>query len=358
MSYTPTFFFFLTEGKIVAHNLTTQKYYEIDQKTFEKFKILSGKGKTELSEKDLIDFQELGFDETSLKVIWEGDLPSHIVHQASRIRSPNTPRLSDEEYVNLYTELSANISQIPEKERIEGDILQLPEPSLDIFEGISLAHCFRQRKTSREFVSKPIELNQISNILFSCFGPIHGEKTTELSELGIRDVVLRRSSPSATGLASCDAVLWSNNINGLENGLYSYDESNHTLIKHPQKMTEEECVYALFDQFWLQNLASGIFIVNDMRRTWIKDIKCRGYLASLMECGHLSQNILLSATAYNLETWISGAFRDDFLQEKLSLPDYRFVSLFTGIGHGTGRMLSQHYIDLLEKRESTFPVNG
>ena len=358
MRYTPTYFFFLWEGKMVAHNLATQKYYEVDEKTFDKLISLSGMGKNKLSETDLREFQELGFDETNLKVMWDGDTPSHIAHQASRIRSQNTPQLSDEEYVNLYTELSASISQIPKKDLITGEVVSLPEPSLDQLENVSLGHCFRQRKTSRDFISKPIKLDQISNILFSCFGPIHGDKTTQLSDLGIRDVIFRRSSPSATGLASCDAILWSNNIIGLENGLYSYDESNHTLIKHELTMTETECVYALFDQFWIQNLASGIFIVNDMRRTWIKDLKCRGYLSSHQECGHLSQNILLSATAFNLKTWISGAFRDDFLQQKLSLPDYRFVSLFIGIGHGTGHMLSERYRNLLEKKENALSVNG
>jgi len=358
MSYSPSFFFFFSEGKIIGHSLITQKYYEIDQETFKKLQLLSESDTSQLSEDDLVIFQKLSFDKACMEVEWDGDIPSHIAHQASRLRIQNTPQLSEEEYVALYSEVSAtSLPQIPEKERIIGDVLELPNPSLSHLESVSLAHCFLQRRTSREFISKSLDLDQISNILFSCFGPIHGEQQTDLSDLGIKDFIYRRSSPSATGLASCDAILWSDNINGLEKGLYSYNESNHTLIRHPNNISNKQLIYGMFDQFWLEKLSCGIFIVNDLRRTWIKDIRCRGYLASHQECGHVSQNILLSATAFKLQTWISGSFRDDFLQEKLSLSDYRFVSLFIGIGHGTGRRLSKKYIDLLEKTKTPIPVN-
>ena len=350
MSYTPAFFFFFHEGKIVGHNLKTQKYYEIDSETFASLKSLSSGNKEALSKEQLSRLQDSGFDEIGMNVAWEGDTPSYVAHQSSRIVSQNTPVLTKEEFVDQYSQMSEGISSIPEKERPQGEVVNLPDPSLSALDEVSLGQCFRDRKTSREFNKGSIELEQLSTILYSCFGPIHGKNHDEFIRLGLRDLVRRRSSPSATGLASCDAIIYVHNVNSLEPGVYSYHEMDHTLIKHAKGINEKELVYGLFDQFWVENVAAGIFIINDMRLTWVKDLKNRGYLSSLMEAGHVSQNLLLSGTACGLQTWISGAFRDDFLAKKFDLPEYRFPSLFIGIGHGSGRALPQDYIDLLEKR--------
>jgi SagB-type dehydrogenase family enzyme len=346
-SYTPAYFFFLHGDKLVAYNLKTHKYFEVDDASFSQLKKLSSKEM--VTQEDFNLFQDIQFDEPELEVCWDGDLPSHILHQASRLFARDNPQLSEAAFVTQYADLSNKITDIPEKDRGQGKKITLPEPALDIFDQVSLGFCFRERKTCREFINRNIEISEVSNILYSCFAPIHGQKRDELSHLGIKDFGYRRSSPSSTGLASCDAILWVNNVQGLESGLYSYNERDHQLIKLSQSMTNQELIYGMMDQFWLENLACGIFIVNDMRTIWLKDRLSRGYLASHQECGHLSQNVLLSATALKLQTWISGTFRDDFLQERLELPSYRFVSLFIGIGHGTNQAISQKYMNLLEK---------
>lgn len=347
MNLTPSFFFFLSEGKVIGYNLITQKYYEIDEDSFEKLKYLSKYSEDKNENDGYSQLRSLGFEKDSLSLMWDGDVPSHIIHQSSRIYAANTPQLSKDNFVEQYTQWSSRMEQVPEKDRVSGSVTQLPEPSLDSFKNSALDFCFKNRKTSREFYNEPVELNEISNILYACFGQIHGQEREDLACIGLRSSGFRRSSPSSTGLASCDAIVWIHNVCSLDAGIYSYNEYNHTLTKHPKNMSENELIYAMLDQFWVQNLPCGIFIVNDMRRTWAKDQRSRGYIASHLESGHLSQNILLCSTALKLNTWISGSFRDDFLNERLDLPDYRFVSLFIGIGHGSNRPLSQEYIDLL-----------
>lgn len=352
MQSTPSLCFFLDDGTIIAYDLIQHQYYQVDSDSFQGLINLStAGGLTNSYHKQ--QFDELGIHNLVLDIPWQGDPLSHVAHQSSRIYSHNTPVLSPEQFVAQYTQLSSKVTAVPEKEVPPGGtVTALPVPSLDCFDQVSLGDCFRNRKTSRNFIEASICLDHISNILYACFAPIHGTKREEFRELGLRELGFRRSSPSSTGLAGCEAILWANNITGLENGIYSYDESCHTLIQHPLKMTEDELIYGMLDQFWIKNLSAGIFIVNDMRRTWLKDMSARGYLASHQESGHLSQNILLCATALELHTWISGSFRDDFLNDKLGLPGYRFVSLFIGLGQGNNQAVSSQYMQTLQHIEA------
>jgi SagB-type dehydrogenase family enzyme len=280
---------------------------------------------------------------------WDADFGSFFAHTSSRILSENTKPLTPEEFVEQYTKISTAANAIPEKEYYDGLIVELPPiKGLQDIE-VSLASCFKDRKTSRNFHRTPIELESVSTVLYAGFGNLH-ENDDEFTSVNLKNTVVRRSSPSATGLASCDAILWSNRIEGLEKGLYAYNGQTHSLHKHSVIMTEEELVYALFDQFWAKDLAAGIFVVHDLRRTWIKDISARGYISCYLEAGHISQNILLSATALKLNTWISGAFRDDILQNILHLPYYRFASLFIGMGSGTNEAIPKQYLEILEQQ--------
>src|SRR5690606_31824833 len=100
----------------------------------------------------------------------------------------------------------------------------------------------------------------------------------------------------------CDAYLVALDVNGLESGIYLYSAESHLLYQLKNSVNDDSIIYAMSDQFWAKNLSAGIFIVNDMRRTWIKDKKARGYLAAYLEAGHISQTILLSATTLGLHT--------------------------------------------------------
>lgn len=345
----PSFFFFLNDGKIFGYHLAEQAYYEIDSNTFAQLLDLSGGTAQDLTS-ELDELNNLFNNFPYASSAWQGDIASHIAHSASRLLTSNTIKLSPEEFVTQYTEVSKKGDQVPSREYPQGgDVIELPTADLKRFDHTPLSDCFKNRKTCREFKGGSIPLQDISDILYSCFGPIHGSENKELEHLKLEDYGLRRSSPSSTGLASCDAFLWADDVEGLKNGLYAYHESNHTLIKLQNTITTDEMVYGMMDQFWLQNLSAGIFIVNDLRRNWVKDMCARGYIAGHQEAGHLSQNVLLTATALGLQTWLSGSFRDDFLQDKLSLAPYRFVSLFVGLGRGSNAAVGEHYLSLLNK---------
>lgn len=350
MNHKPRFIFFLSDGDLYAFHLKTQKYYHVSQEYFDKIQILSRKGAACFERHDLEELKSLGFEESSLDISWDGDTPSHIAHQASRINTFKP--LSKEDFVKEYTAVSQAAYALPEKQYPDGPIVTLPQPTLDDLGTLSLKDCFLSRKTCREFYPYEMSLKHLSTILFACFGPIHGSQRKDLEKLALLSVGMRRSSPSATGLCGCSAIVWVNKA-GIEPGLYFYQEQHHALVKLPQSLTPDDLCYAVIDQFWARNLAAGIFIINDLQMTWVKDKTCRGYLASHQEAGHISQNILLSATALKLHTWISGSFRDDYLNKKLCLEDHQFVSLFIGFGKGSNEPVSKEYLDVMNRLEGS-----
>lgn len=341
----PASFFFIHDEKLLGFHLKNQDYYEIESNDLKNIKAFDGY--------DVLDSGEnIPPFESNFETKWGGDIPSHLAHQSSRIHSQNTQNLSKEEFVEDYMHVSQGAENIPQ--RIYPPFTQtieLPDPELEALEKKSLKDCFLKRKTCREYYQKPLELTPISHILYACFAPIHGTNNQELENLGVKDDLYRRSSPSCTGLASCQAILWVNRVSGLEKGLYAYDQENHKLLKLENTMTPQDLVYANLDQFWAENLSAGIFIVVDLRYTWTKDIQCRGYLSTYMEAGHISQNVLLTSTAFGLHTSMSGAFRDDILNEKLSLKSYQFTPLFIGLGYGSNASVSQEYLSILKQTE-------
>jgi SagB-type dehydrogenase family enzyme len=347
MNPKPNFIFFLSEGEIYAFHIIKKKYYSVTKEYFNKVHKLSQRDYNHISDEEIQELKEIGFDQSSSNILWEGDTPSHIAHQSSRINKTDFDKLSKEEFVKEYTQISQAIYSAPKPSYPEGKIIALPEPRLADLACLTLQDCFLKRKTCREFFPYEMSLQHLSTLLYACFGPIHGLGRNDLDNIGIVSSGMRRSSPSSTGLCGCSAIVWVNSVSEILSGLYIYHEEKNYLIKLSQALNSQELSYAAIDQPWSDNLSAGIFIINNLQMAWIKDKTCRGYLASHQEAGHISQNILLAATALGLHTWMSGSFRDDFLNEVLFLQDHQFVSLFIGLGKGSNEPVSKEYLNLL-----------
>ncbi len=355
MKYNKNVFYYLEDGKIIACNTLSQEYYELEDEYFNNLLVASN---TDLPLNqnnhiidELIEGGLLTSDEDLYLEAWKGDPISYFSHQGSRILSSYTPQLSENEVCNDFISLSSSVKEIPPRFIPEyKETISLPEPNLKQFKDYSLFMAAKNRKTCRNFISKTVKLELISSLLFFCFGPIHGNEWEDFKQHDILSYGLRRSSPSATGLQGCDAYLVAQNVSGLEKGIYYYSNEEHCLYKLKDELGDQGLIYATNDQFWAKNLSAGIFIVNDMQRTWIKDKKARGYLAAYLEAGHISQTILLGATALNLNTWITGTFRDDVIDNLLQLKGSPcFASFFVGLGYGDNGSIPNKFIEVLGK---------
>lgn len=341
----------MDNGNIVACNSLSQDYYELDpdhfQMLLEKSKEYCNTERPGEIEKSLSSGGLL-VDKIEEKTMpWEGDPISFYSHQGTRIISKYITQLDENAFCAEFTELSCSIQAAPPKyipEHIRE--IKLAEPDLADFKNASFYDVIKNRKTSRNFVKKPIEFSLINSLLYSCFGLIHGQSWEDFEKYNIHAFGARRSSPSAAGMQGCDAYLIALNVDGLEPGVYLYSAEAHLLYQLKNKFDDSSLIHAMSDQFWAKNLSAGIFIVNDMRRTWIKDKKARGYLAAYLEAGHVSQTALLSATALGLHTWITGTFRDDVVDEMLQLKGSPcFASFFVGLGYGSNCSIPDKFLE-------------
>lgn len=277
---------------------------------------------------------------------WEGDKISLFSHYLSRINSNKYPENNQETVVQDILTLGNGLDELPDRFfplSILGEIV-LPDPDPTLISGKDLLNILLERKTSRNFESKPISLEVLSTILYYSLKINPHPSQSDLDENGFEDFVDRRTSPSSTGLQACDAFLTIFNVDKVEPGIYFYDAINHKIVKTGSQITYEDLSYLLTDQFWSNGISVGIFLIYDMRRVWIKDKNIRGYLTSYLDTGHISQTILLLSTHLKLRTWITGSFRDDKLLQTLSLESpYIFPSFFIGLGFGDDSAVPRNF---------------
>lgn len=280
---------------------------------------------------------------------WGWDIISKIFHFGSNHNFRGRPTLPEKNeelgYVNFCESIAENIPDI-ETER-SGEEVQLPLYNNTV-DSYSLTKALWKRTTSRNFRKEPVSLEIVSNILFTTFGKIHGDShKTNLAERGIFTVGYRRSSPSAGCLQATEAYLIALNITNLERGVYHYRSHQHKLTK-----LEDDVKPNLSQLLCHQSFAvdAGFLIVMTSRfdKLWWKYPHSRAYRSALMDIGHLSQTFNLVATANNLNTWLTGYFIDDQLNNLIKVDGFKEHSLFVlAGGYGNSDPLSPGVAELL-----------
>lgn len=275
---------------------------------------------------------------------WKGEPSSLWTHLSTRMTLENAPVLDTQNFVEAFVDMSNGAEVPPLFEPKHQEILTLPSPQTKSLNTLTLEDAFLKRKTSRVFHRKPIDLSIVSDILFSVFGPIHGDTWPEYEALGIPSLGARRSFPSATGLEGIDAFVMLRDFSGQKPGIYYYHPQKHELQKVNSAPDDEQISQCLGDQFWAKDIPVGIFLVVNMDRVWAKDIKNRGYVVSYLEAGHASQNLQLAAKAFALDSWITGSYRDDMLADLLKIDETpNFVAAFIGLGYGENNSIPKEF---------------
>ncbi|MFW5687838.1 MAG: SagB/ThcOx family dehydrogenase, partial [Bacteroidota bacterium] len=108
----------------------------------------------------------------------------------------------------------ANNSTNEEKPIVmEGDKIKLPEASKT--GGMSLTEALMLRRSIRSYNNEPLSVAEVSQLLWSAQGITN--------ERGFR------TAPSAGATFPLEMYVMSNNVTGLEKGVYHYDPFSHTL---------------------------------------------------------------------------------------------------------------------------------
>ena len=172
----------------------------------------------------------------------------------------------------------------------------------------SLEKLLIERRSSREFCSKQLSIEEISKILFFSSGIV--EISADWKEG-------RRFYPSAGARYPLEIYPIILGVRGLKMGIYHYDVKRHALEKILAGNFLKN-VLNFINQEWMRNASVIILISGVFERTRVK-YGDRGYRYVLMEAGHVMQNIYLLCTAMRLGCCAIGGFIDDGFNELLDL---------------------------------------
>ena len=186
----------------------------------------------------------------------------------------------------------------------------LPPPATS--GGMSLAKAMADRRSVRSFADKPVTLEQVSQLCWAAQG------ITDQSSG-------KRTAPSAMALYAVNIYL----VN--KDGCFEYLPGPHAL----RPMGGPEAMGRLRGACWQPSVGSAplcMIITIDVER-----LKPRcGKMAeqySLLEAGHVAQNVLLQATALELASVPVGGFDANAVGKAMKIPDPQRAVYLLPIGY-------------------------
>lgn len=195
------------------------------------------------------------------------------------------------EWTEVYFKAYGRMKEIP-----------LPRPKL---EDVSIKKLLFQRKSTREFSHTSVYLQKLSSLLyFSC-----GLKNNS------PPFVANRFYPSGGARYPLEIYLLSLKTE-LPTGLYHYYVKNHSLEE--LSLFNKPDLYRYFRQKWTSRASLFILISAVFKRSTVK-YGDRGYRHTLIEAGHVGQNIYLLSEALQLSCCAIGGFSDNELNKLLDI---------------------------------------
>lgn len=184
------------------------------------------------------------------------------------------------------------------------DNVALPIPS--VTGSTAIEQLLAQRRSIRDYQSTALELAEIGQLLWAAQGI-----TQQVQGL--------RTAPSAGALYPLELYVVTGCIEGLAQGVYHYDPSQHQLLKTGDGDLRKALTRAALSQGWINQASAVIVFTADYERTTRKYGK-RGERYVHIEVGHAAQNLFLQSESLGLATVVVGAFNDDEVARVLRLP--------------------------------------
>jgi SagB-type dehydrogenase family enzyme len=258
---------------------------------------------------------------------WQWPTPSRYFHFATKLEEPfSTPQ----EIRAYYEKHLKGHAQPPIYKEYHGSrkvkLLSGAGPEAPLFETM------RHRRTTREFSGKPIDLRDLSRIVYYTWGKLSTYNTKEFGKL------LHKTSPSAGARHPIEAYAVINNVKGVAPGIYHYSVNHHSLELLRAGDFRDMCVKFAAGQGWTRN-ASALFLMTAAvsRTTWKYRIP-RAYRAFLLDAGHLSQSFLMVSTALGLGAFCIGIINDVGIENELGIDGVNEAAVFAvGVGQPARR---------------------
>lgn len=165
---------------------------------------------------------------------------------------------------------------------------------------ISVEEAIQKRRSVRNYSSKEVNLEDISQLLWACQGI-----TEERGGL--------RASPSAGALYPLEVYLVK------KDGVFHYLPDGHRLGMLSNKDVRQALADAALGQSYVEEASIDIVICAVYERVMSKYGE-RGIRYTDMEAGHAAENVFLQAAALGLDSVPIGAFDDSAVSKTLNLP--------------------------------------
>ena len=178
------------------------------------------------------------------------------------------------------------------------EIIKLSEPNKS--GSMSLEKAITVRRSRRQFLPKPLTLEQISQLAWAAQGQDAGSRY--------------RTTPSAGATYPLELFV----IN--DKGLFHYLHDKHSLEKLTDRDLRTPLTSAAWGQKFIQAAPLTLVFAAQFTRTTGHYGK-RGVRYVYMEAGHAAQNVHLQAESLGLGSVAVGAFDDAAVSTVLSLPD-------------------------------------
>lgn len=206
---------------------------------------------------------------------------------------------------------------------------RLPLPSA---EPTAVDDLLAQRATCRNFdPARSVDLTTFSRIMHRVYG------AQAAYEIHADNVVIKRTSPSGGGLHPTEAYLIVQRVDGLAPGLYHYHPIDHALepLPGPTGDLREFVRMTVAAQSYYYDTPVLIVMTTRFPRTfWKYRNHTKAYRAVVLDVGHLSQTLYLSATEFGLGAFITGAINEVDIEHAFGLDPLQESPLAVcGFGH-------------------------
>lgn len=214
-------------------------------------------------------------------------------------------------------------ARVMEFKQIDGDAaIDLPA-----VQGTALTSLIEERHSCRNYAAQPIALEELAALLIAAYG------TTTLREWPGGQRALGRAVPSGGARYPLELYVVCNHVAGIARGIHHYNARLHTLEPVRVPCTLEELVPDLMHQDYLAN-AAALIVMTAVFSRMLDKYGARGYRYTLIECGHVAQNICLRALELGLQTLCIGGFTDHSLNAQLNLAQPKEGALYAvAVGH-------------------------
>jgi SagB-type dehydrogenase family enzyme len=168
------------------------------------------------------------------------------------------------------------------------------------------------RRTHREFSSRSLPLNAVSQLLFYTWG-VMGYLSTPFGHLA------HKTSPSGGARHPSEVYLAALNVSGLRPGLYHYNARSHSLERLYKGQMRNKAVHYCAGNALVKDTAALFLMTAVFPRTMWKYRFARAYRVVLLDAGHLCQTFCLTATWLGLAPFCTAALNDSLIERDLGL---------------------------------------